>query len=261
MHELKGPSEPPSRDEVRDLMLELRLRGFYEQQSRQLPVIVTLANSPEYFGLCALAEHDILDRRYQHIPPSEKSSEYDALITDLSAVVNDYRTILQRGFSSPEAASCSMSLWKANNTLTVEAKMDSWEFIRRCAGVEQDSGDLVKTGCAYRGHIVQPLACAVRSEPECDRVNAVIAVTDGPIALKAGGNPETIVKTLVESDIISDSHLRLAAKGEARAAPIIREMGIPCIVLDDHPNAHYTKIEREVRFWVEQDESSSQSRV
>ncbi len=150
MDEHKDSDDHPTSDEVRDRLIKLRLRGLSNQQNRQLPVIVTVADSPEYFGLCALAEHNILDRQYQHIPPSEKSKEYDGSITDLSAVVNDYRTLLRRGFSSSDAVSCSVSLWEANNTLTVEAKKDAWEFIRRCAGVELGDRNLVETGCAYR---------------------------------------------------------------------------------------------------------------
>lgn len=234
----------PTVDETRDLIDELCLRRLYKQQDRQLPVTITIARYPEYFGLCPLSEQNILDHWSRHIPTPEKNRIYDSWVTDLSAVVNDYGVLLQRGFDSSNMESIAVPLCEANNTLTIEVKKDAWDFIRYCSGIESVNQSVVETGCFYRGHIVQPLTRAVRSEPRCDRVNAVVASIDKPISPNSDGNNMTILTKLTESGIISGQHLKHAKQGKIRAAPIIRELGIPCIVLDEHPEVHSFLIER-----------------
>lgn len=263
MCEQLDSNKPPTLAEVRKLLSELRLWEFLNRQNRQIPVIIAVANSPEYFGLCPLTEESILDRRYQHLSTMEKNNTYDSWITDLSVEVNNYYTYFQKGYSSPTEEPDYESLHVGNARYILEVKKDAWEFLRQCVGVDVPGKSApVETGYTRRGHIIQPLHRGTHSELESDRTQGVVVGIDKAIFPESDGSSETILKNLTKKGLISGSHLRRVEHGgRIRAAPIIRELGIPCTVLHEHPDVFYPKIDGDIQLLNEQNHPAKKSKA
>jgi hypothetical protein len=70
------------------------------------------------------------------------------------------------------------------------------------------------------------------SRERTDRVNVVIAAKDPKQSKEDGGNPHEILESLVDEKVIPSDYSTRCTTEELRAAPIIRELGIPCLVLE-----------------------------